>query len=368
MRSLRVACVVCIAASSIACSEKERPAGAAATPDTGVLIVADTHDPADTTAAADSGTPSADTAVDSSSPTDSATPEDADGDTSAPIDAGGIDSELPDAAVSMLCPSTYSEVPGTPVPYAKSSNDLLAGMTWDELTIAWATTSGGKVTIQYADRTSRDDPFGAPKTLPDTLGPLDTKVAFTADGRTMLFVSADHLSLRQITRASRAEAFVPSTATSAPFAKLIGTSGEGGSTPKKVGDIVLSRDGQMLWYTDMNRTSGSSIRVSFRLTDGTFDAPNAVTTARLQMIGSDRRRPTGISADGRVLFFWDESTELAHAGFRAGSSIEFTSFSALAPNGMRAMPNDGCDRFYASLFVAGDKDGGGDTTQIVRVP
>jgi hypothetical protein len=115
--------------------------------------------------------------------------------------------------------------------------------------------------------------------------------------------------------------------------------------------------------------TAASLRVSFLQTDGTFDAPNAVTTPRLLMSGADRRRPTGISADGRVLFFWDETDEVSYSAFRAGSSLDFTAFYPLAPNGKRAMPNDGCDRFYASLPVAGDKDAGtADATQVFRVP
>lgn len=340
-----------------ACSEKARPAGTASDFDTGVIDRPDTSSPT-----TDTGAPPGDSATGDTGTTPM------DGTTS--TDTG----PLPDGAASdtlgpHICPAGYTEKPGTAVGYSKSTGvDLLSAITWDELTMAWATTAGGKVTIHYADRTSRDGAFGTANTLPDSLGPFDDKVALSADGLTMLFVSADNLNLRQITRSSRTVAFDASTATNKPFENLIGKGGEGSDPAKKVSDIVLSKDGKMLWYTDMLKTSGSSLRVSFKMSDGTFDYPNVVDTARLQMEDGKRRRPTGISSDGRVLFFWDEAAESSFSAFRIGLSAEFGDFHAIAPNGKRAMPNDACDRFYVSLLTILDADARIDATQIFRVP
>lgn len=351
---------VVLAASGAACSKgPERASGISShdNVDTGTSSGGDSDTEVTDSAATDTDSGSVD--IDSSAPSD-APPA---------TDTGSLpDGTSVDAPTSAACPKGYSEVPGTAVSYAMSSDDLLAGITWDELTIAWATQSGGVPTVQYADRTSRDGAFGTPRTLPDALGKVQDKVAFSADGLTLIVVSHDGLAIKQVTRASRSAAFDASTVTSKPFERLLASSGEPGSTATKVADIVLSYDGKTLWYTDLNKTSGSSIRVSVRLTDGTFDFPNAVTTPRLRMDAGSRRRPTGISADSRVLFFWDEVDETGYTAFRTGSSIEFGEFYALAPNGKRAMPNDTCGRFYASLVKVLDEDTKTEITQIYRVP
>jgi hypothetical protein len=271
------------------------------------------------------------------------------------VDVAPIDSGPPAA-----CAKSYSDVTPTAVTYpGPKENTILAAITWDELTMAWTTVVSGKVVVHYADRATRDAAFTSELTLPDTLGPFaDDKVALYADGRTMMFVSADHKTIRQVTRTARGVAFDSTTATSTPFALITGTGGEGGAA-KQVADLTISKDGKWLFYTDLLVTSGSSIRLSIKLADGTWDAPNVVTATRLEMDGTLRRRPTGLSSDKRTLFFLDESLNATFLAFRPESSLNFNEFYGYSPSGAHAMPSDGCDRVYLDIEAPVAKPDGG---------
>ncbi|MBL8722372.1 MAG: hypothetical protein JNL79_40700 [Myxococcales bacterium] len=253
-----------------------------------------------------------------------------------------------DAPIGAKCSKTFVGDKATAVDYAHGPGELLAGLTWDELTMVWTTVEASRVVVHYADRAGRDDAFTAAKTLPDTLGPFaEDSVALAADGKSMLLVSADHTTLTQLSRSARGAAFEAAALTGV-FERITGTGSEGGPI-KKLGDLVLSKDGQSLFYTDLQRTAGTTLMVSLRLSDGTWDYPNPVDGAPFEMSGSQRRRPTGISADGLTLFFYDEVFGASYLAFRTPGSLLFPETVAFSPTGRRATPTEACDRVYLSM-------------------
>lgn len=316
------------------CSNKDAHPQSLPDNDTGVGETA-IFDPGETGPAPDSGS------KDAAHPeTDSTPPSDSTVDTA-------------EAAVPPLCAKAYSDIAPTPVGYPHSATgEQLAAVTWDELTMVWTTSdASGLVVVHYADRAARDDAFGAELTLPAKLGPFaHDKVALTADGLTMIFPTADHLALHQITRTARGSAFDDTSVTTTPFKKLMAPGTEGGSNPQ-VADLVLSRDGKWLFFTDLLRTAGTSTMLSVKLSDGTWDTASPVDATRLNIEGGKRRRPTGISADALTVFFYDEVSDTSMVGFRAAGA-PFSEFYAFVPNGTGAMPNDKCDRVYQAMEVA----------------
>lgn len=287
-----------------------------------------------------------------------------------PIDTGPevwpSDAPTFDALAPTVCATDW---PWTVTPVAvtyphAAGGELLAAVTWDEQTMAWTTADGGTVVVHYADRAGRDDAFGSDRTLPTSLGPfVAEKVALSADGLRMIFTSADHLTITQISRPTRADAFDPATATSAPFGRLMASEG---SDPHAVADLVLSRDERTLIFTDLGITSGASIRMSTHLGDGTWDAPRTIDAASLRMVGTLRRRPSGLSADGRTLFYFDENSRGPKIAVRALGSADFTAFYDINPIGFRPMPTETCDRLYMS--VEADVDAATPPLTIIHAP
>ncbi len=262
-----------------------------------------------------------------------------------------------DALGPTVCPTDFPfgvTAVAVTYPHASSGDELLAALTWDELTMAWTTGTPGSVVVHYADRATRDAAFTTDRTLPTSLGPFPLeKVALTPDGLKLYYTSADRLKVFQVSRPTRADAFDPTTATTAPFVRIMSSEA---STPRPLGDLVISRDERTLIYTDFSVTSGASIMISGRSGDGTWAGPSVVDASALLMVGTARRRPSGLSIDGRTLFYFDEDDRGPKIATRALGSSDFTLFYDINPVGQRPMPAEVCDRLYIS--VASDLGGG----------
>ncbi len=332
MKLLALSVLVSLTALSVACSKND-PAPPAVDLDTGTIE--------------DTGT-TRDTAVGDTS---------VDGTVDSAADATDGAVDAPEIAA---CPKVFPGDKATPVVYEHGSGELLAGLTWDELTMVWTTNEAGKIVVHYADRTNRDEAFGAAKTLPDSLGPFgEDTVALAADGKSMIFVSADHGTLTRVTRSARGVAFDAPVSTTA-FNRITGPGSEGGAA-KKLGDLVLSKDGKWLFYTDLNRTAGTTLMLSIQLGDGTWDYPNPIDGKPFEAVGSMRRRPTGVSADKLTLFYYDETTATPLVAFRTPGTALFYETKPYLPVGKRPMPAEACDRVYltmGALLTPPSPDGG----------
>ncbi len=356
MRSIRSAALLALCLGVPACSSSSAHPFTFEPDDTGADDAG--TDAAKDSTVADSGSDA--TTSDANQDTATATDAPSDGVASDSAKADGT-TDAADAAAPPKCAKAYSDIPTTTVSYPHAATgDRLAAITWDELTMAWLTTdAGGAVTIHYADRAGRDDAFVTTWTVPSSLGPFPNEsVALSADGLTMIVASADHKSLTQVTRAARGTQFDPASATGAPFVHLVGDP-VGATSFKLVGDVVLSKDGQWLFYTDLAQTSGTTLQMAPRLADGTWDGPTPIIASRLAMVASYRRRPSGISSDKLTLFYLDETSNTSMVAFRVPGTTLFDQFYAYAPTGTWAMPTDACDRVYLTAEIPPDKSDGG---------
>lgn len=239
-------------------------------------------------------------------------------------------------------------VPGVP-----AGDKALGTITHDELTIAWVEPNG---TVKYADRTDASQPFGAAQALPGTFA--NDAVGLSGDGLTMVLALAGNASLGQVTRASRAVAFGAAVDT-APFSKLLTGMGseDGGTSTGNIGDPVLAADGKQMFFSVWNKGDRDTVAVS-DLFGASWSLPTILVDPLFQDQGGLRRHPTGLSKDGRTLFFWDETDNKEKAVWRATGTSFDTAFSGLVDYGDKkgARPNAACDRIYFTAPVTAPSD------------
>jgi hypothetical protein len=354
-------------------------ADANGTHDAADAVVSDATGTSDATSASDATGDggAADATVSDASDTDAALGDSStDGaTTSSPSDAGGDDAIITtpptsdsgpmDAPGPGGCPATYTAATTTPVVYPSTgAGDLLGAITWDERTMVWVNAGSSTATIHYSDRANRDAAFTTDDVLDASLGPFAyDKVGLSADGLTLIFVNAARTSITSVTRPARGATFSASTASTTAFHRIVTAPGI------SIGDLVLSKNGDELFLADRSATKGGSILHSQLLSDGTWDDPVALPALFFEVDRAKLRRPTGISADALSLFFFDDRFEQADLAQRTAGTTTYPSFTALAPNGLSAMPTDACDRVYMSVPApALGADAGATPLTIVHAP
>jgi hypothetical protein len=258
-----------------------------------------------------------------------------------------------DGAVAAACNPAGMYGAATAVPGIAAGDKMFGAVTPDELTIAWVKPDG---TVMYADRTDASQPFGAAQTL----GVYEhDRVALSSDGLKLIGVMPGAKKLGQVTRAARGQAFsgAPDTA---PFAQLLVTAmnGESDATPPgSLGDPVLSADGSQLFFSIFGIQTLGTIAIS-EFTGATWSKP--ATLGQDEFLAADplRRRPTGLSADGLTLFFWDEIDGKEKAGWRATSTAYDLMFSGFVDLGDRkdCQATAKCSRLYFTNPAAAPSD------------
>jgi hypothetical protein len=236
--------------------------------------------------------------------------------------------------------------------------DEMGGISSDGLVIAWTSTpDDGGVFIHWAERSSTSASFGAPQTLDSSFGPFPPDhVSLRGDGLQLLFASADHSHIYEVGR----------TAYGTPFNNLdtpvnfpsVNPSSEGGGTSPGLGPfasptasgnfnvalsfiqgtagLVFSQDELSVWTTPLYPSSlspGVGYGNQFNFT------------------------PTGWSADGRTLFYWDSAFNATHAAWR-GAYYDLTFETAITVGGQQyAVPSSDCTQlYYSAPGSAGDLD------------
>ncbi|CAN5210434.1 hypothetical protein BH09MYX1_BH09MYX1_12470 [soil metagenome] len=275
-----------------------------------------------------------------------------------------VDLDAPFDAGPAVCAQPMSFGAGAAVPNVSTpQTDHFGAITADELTIAWMNAAG---TVLYAERTKPTEPFGATKSL--AVGFALDRVALSADGLTMIGVLTDRSTFAQVKRNARTDAFaLPLDSTPFKFLNMPngGTEDGGADAGSTVADPVLSADGKVFYFSLLGGPP-ETVAESLRLGGSFYPSPRVLKQTDLVSAGAKHRRPTGLSVDGRTLFFWDESTSTERAAFRESVTIpgklDFTTFVTLGafPG---AQPSQTCGRLYfespgsggVDLFVADRK-------------
>jgi hypothetical protein len=260
------------------------------------------------------------------------------------------------------CGKTGSFGAGTLVTVSTSGDDLLDGVTPDELTLVWTQTLGGTKTVYYADRGTVAAAF-AVRSLAAGVYTGD-RVAISPDGLRLVGVNPDGQGFSELTRASRADDFSADAGASSTtaYANLNGALGPG----LAYGDPVIAADDGVFLFSvygvagSADAGTAATIYRSARLlgSDPWAGAFPFTSSTGLDAQGALRQRPTGLSADQETLFVWSEITSSERAAWLDNSDT-FSSFVDLGARSMAA-PNVGCTSLYYSaqgsssvdLFVA----------------
>jgi len=259
----------------------------------------------------------------------------------------------------MVCSPSAEWGPAETVPIS-DGDDTIAAITPDERTIAWFRVGGPSAELLVADRASAEMPFDAPLAVVPQGGMFGTGAALSPDGLALVVISSDARSLVALVRPSRGEAFATAAPGSQAELALAPLNAAFGAMAADVtvADPVLSSSGNILLYSVV-AADGATMHSATRDGKGVFAAGVGLPDCELRTHGHGKsRRPTGMSADGLTLFYFDEVRDSARQAFRASLAAPFSVFVDLGPRiGVQA--NAACDALYSSHSTAG-------TTEIVR--
>src|ERR1019366_6741812 len=141
------------------------------------------------------------------------------------------------------CAKNGTWLAGVALGVSPPGDDLLDAVTPDELSIVWTVVQGATQTVHYADRTATSAPFTA-RSLTSGLFTND-RVALSSNGLRLLVVDADGQGFSELTRASRSDAFDPSSPSTASYPNLNGSLAPG----QAYGDPVLAADDAVFYYS-----------------------------------------------------------------------------------------------------------------------
>jgi hypothetical protein len=110
--------------------------------------------------------------------------------------------------------------------------------------------------------------------------------------------------------------------------------------------VVAVLDDQLFYNSSF--ADDSTVVVSTRTSSGAWSAPSALSAGVLDGSSGRRRLPTGVAADGRTLFYFNEESGEEEARFRATNSLDSPLYD-MHSLGMRrgAAPNSACNRLYS---------------------
>jgi hypothetical protein len=332
-----------VAATAEACGSSPTPVQIS--PDSGVTEVhPDTGAPPND-ASKGPDTSTADAARDSGmTNTDAATdaPFDSGPDTAPPLDSGPPPPVCsPDANFGN---DGGTLVLGTPNP------DLMGGVSNDGLVIAWTSVpeddAGTTPTVHWAERAQTSDSFGAAQTLDSKFGPIaPDHVALGGDGLRLVFASADRTRIYEVGRSAYGTPFEDDD-TNENF-EGVNPSTEGTTTTSGLGPFGSPSLASTL-TTSWAFVQGTAGFVVSQNVLGVWELP--AWAPSLSPPASDRFKtlPTGWSADGLTLFYWDNATGVERAAWRERSTLDFVSATTIGTTQEYAIPSADCTQLYFS--------------------
>jgi len=257
--------------------------------------------------------------------------------------SGGTAPVIPAACAKSVTWSESATVPSV----SSAANETLLSVTPDELDLAFLRAGQ----LHVAHRTSAEETF--------TLGPelvlpagwtAAHGAALSADGKRLIVLSdPDQKRLGEWTRTSRSLAFSGEIETSAFDA--INQDAE--FTGKQYASPAISPTGEQLFFNSSFSDGVSTIVISSRTGTSAWSTPKELTPGTFNGASGKRRLPTGVSADARTLFYFNEESGKEEARWRASSNASSALYDMLSLGARRgATPNSACNRLYSD--AAGD--------------
>ncbi len=224
---------------------------------------------------------------------------------------------------------------------SSAAPESFLSVTPDELDLAFVRSGS----VYLAHRAQAAAPFSMGGALAIPAGwSVAQGASLSADGKRLLLVSdPDQKKLGEMRRPTRDAAFAGGVDESA-FAAV---NQDAVYTGKQYAFPVVSFSDTQLFYNSSFAGGSSTIVVSTGSAGAAWSAPVVLTTLVFDGTASQRRLPTGLSADARTLFYFNERTQLEEARFRDMPSVA-SPFYDLVELGARraAAPNTACDRLY----------------------
>jgi hypothetical protein len=216
------------------------------------------------------------------------------------------------------------------------------GISVAETAIAWTSPTGG---IYVADRPQRSQAFSAmPSTIDTTSTPVaNDRVALGSTGMELFAVSADRKGFVAFYRTGVGAAWSPSAAPQFSNIDAMASADSGG----QFSEPVLGADGNSFFYL-LAALGGlpTLFESKWSAAQHAWTTGTALPNPELAPASATgRRRPTGVSADGRTLFFYDEVATQERAAWRDSSTSPFVTFVD-TPGVEEAAPNYRCDVLY----------------------
>ncbi|HYP74982.1 MAG TPA: hypothetical protein VER12_03465 [Polyangiaceae bacterium] len=225
---------------------------------------------------------------------------------------------------------------------SSTAAEVLLALTPDELDLAFLRDGA----LFVAHRPDALAPFSSGDAVSIPAGWTAAHGAsLSADGRRLVLVSdPDQKKLGELTRSSRGNAFSAIIDTSA----FLAINQDSDFTRRVYASPVVSAGDDQLFFNS-SLDAYSTIVVSSRTAAGSFGAPKTLSAAVFDGNDGKRRLPTGVSADGLTLFYFNEESAEEEARWRATSSVDSPLYDMLSLGGRRAAtPNSACDRLYST--------------------
>jgi hypothetical protein len=252
---------------------------------------------------------------------------------------GGRPALVPAVCQELVAWSGSASVSGV----SNGASETLLALTPDELDLAFLRDGA----LYVAHRGAEDATFssGAAVTIP-TGWSASHGASLSADGKRLLLVSdPDQKKLGELSRLSRDTAFSGTIDTSA----FTAINQDSDFTRRVYASPTISAGDDQLFFNSSLDTD-STIVFSSRAGTGAWSPPKTLSDGIFDGAGGERRLPTGVSADGRTLFYFNEQSGEEEARWRATNSATSPLYDMLSL-GMRrgAAPNSACNRLYSTV-------------------
>lgn len=224
---------------------------------------------------------------------------------------------------------------------SSSAAETLLSITLDELDLAFLRAG----TLYVAHRASRSAAFAVTPVVPASGWSAANGASLSADGKRLILVSDPAQNkLGELTRGTRDQPFSSAVDESA-FASINSDALYTGKV--YASPVVSGRDDQLI-FNSAYLGSASTVVYSTRSGDAAWSSPRQLQTKVLDGGAHGRRLPTGLSADQRTLFYFNEEALQEEARWRSADLASSPLYDVVSL-GMRrgAAPNAACDHLYS---------------------
>jgi len=254
---------------------------------------------------------------------------------------GGSSGNAPDVPASCSQSATWSESMAVPS-ISSAAKESLLSVTPDELDLAFL--RGGALYVAHRASAAGTFVIGAELTLPAGWSAAHG-ATLSADGKRLILVSdPDQKQLGELTRANRSAAFSGEVDTSAFSA----VNQDADFAGKRYASPAIAPTDDQLFFNSSFSDDVSTIVISSRTGTAPWGTPKELSPGTFNGTSGKRRLPSGVSADARTLFYFNEESAREEARWRSSRSASSALYDMLSLGARRgATPNSACNRLYS---------------------